>query len=164
MVASDVMSVAVKLYRTPDRLTLAAPTPGLLPQDITVEVTASGQLIVGSRVRGITADAQLFHRFDAKTGRVEETRDLLLDEWAVGPYRRVLDLPNPVNGSLATATYGNGVLVVTLPIAERTTPAHICLEAIGMGRGERVGSLGHPIQPTTTAEHVQLAHRARLHP
>ena len=113
-------SIAVKLYRTPDRLTLAAPVPGLLPQDITVEITDGGQLIVRGPLRGITADAQLFHRLDTSINpqglreSFEETRESLLDEWTVGPYRRVIDLPNPVDGSLATATYGNGVLVITL--------------------------------------------------
>jgi len=157
-------SIAVKLYRTPDRLTLAAPVPGLLPQDITVEITDGGQLIVRGPLRGITADAQLFHRLDTSINpqglreSFEETRESLLDEWTAGPYRRVIDLPNPVDGSLATATYGNGVLVITLPIAERTTPAQISLVPIGIGRGERVGSLGHPIQPSSTVEHVQRAH------
>src|SRR3954447_1904521 len=100
-------SIAVKLYRTPDRLTLAAPVPGLLPQDITVEVTAADQVIVRAPLRGITADAQLFHRFEpVPVGNeavtvVEETRELLLDEWSAGPYQRAVDLPNPVNGPLA---------------------------------------------------------------
>jgi HSP20 family protein len=158
--------VAVKLYRTPDRLTVAAPMLGLLPQDISVEVTARGQLVLRGPVRGITADVQLFHRLDTQTDAahpgepVEETRELLLDEWSVGPYHRTLDLPNPVNGTLATATYGNGVLVVTLPIAERTTAAQLSLDPIGIGRGERVGSIGHPIQPSSTAEHARVAHHA----
>lgn len=157
-------SIVVKLYRTPDRLTLAAIIPGLLPQDITVEVTAVGQVILRGPLRGITADAQLFHRFETTTGGdkevkvVEETRESLLDEWSAGPYQRVVDLPNPVNGPLATATYGNGVLVVALPIAETTTAAHIQLQPIGVGRGEYIGSRGHPVQPSSTAEHVQLAH------
>jgi hypothetical protein len=51
-----------------------------------------------------------------------------------------------------------GVLVIALPVAERTTPAQISLVPIGIGRGERVGSLGHPVQPSSTVEHVQRAH------
>jgi HSP20 family protein len=159
-------ALPVKLYRTPDRLTVAAPMVGLHPRDITVEVTASGQLVLRGPVRGITADVQLFHRLEKRADAsqsgepVEETRELLLDEWSVGPYHRTLELPNPVDGMLATATYGNGVLVVTLPIAERTTAAQLSLDSIGIGRGERVGSLGHPIQPSSTAEHVQVAHHA----
>jgi HSP20 family protein len=161
-------SVAVKLYRTPDRLTLAAPLPGLVPTDIRVEVTAAGQLILEAPARGITADAQIFHRidtpWDSRHGEevVEETRTLLLDEWSVGPYRRVVDLPNLVNATLATATFGNGVLVVTLPIAQKTTPARLILEPIGVGRGERVGSFGHPIQPSSTTDHILLAHPTAL--
>lgn len=157
-------SIAVKLYRTPDRLTLAAPVPGLLPQDITIEVAAAGQVTVRGPVRGITADAQLFHRFetpavgDEGVKVTEETRESLIDEWSAGPYQRVVDLPSPVNGPLATATYGNGVLVVALPVAATTTPAQFQLQPIGIGRGEYVGSRGHPVQPSSTAEHVQFAH------
>jgi HSP20 family protein len=167
MATPFMQAVAVKMYRTPDRLTLAAPLPGLLPRDITIEVTAAGRLVISAPVRGATADVQLFHRSDlgsphARTAPVEEARELLVDEWCVGPYRRELDLPNPVDGSLATATYGNGVLVVALPVAPRTTPARFSLEPIGVGRGERVGSRGHPVQPSSTVEHMLLAHQAEF--
>jgi hypothetical protein len=83
----------------------------------------------------------------------EETREVLLDEWQVGGYHRDLELPLGVDGTRATVTYGNGVLVVALPIAEGTRPARLVLEAAGPDRGERVGSAGHPVQPLTTDEH-----------
>ena len=58
------------------------------------------------------------------------------------------------------ASDGNGVLVVALPLAKRTVPARVSLERVGIGRGERVGSVGHPIEPRSTDEHVHTAHRA----
>lgn len=52
------------------------------------------------------------------------------------PYRRNLALPNPVAGEGATVTYGNGVLVVVLPIVATTRPATLRLERTGPARGE----------------------------
>ena len=48
--------VPIKLYRTPDRLTVAAPMPGLLPEDITIEVTANRHLGLQGGLRGVPAD------------------------------------------------------------------------------------------------------------
>jgi HSP20 family protein len=159
--------VPIKLYRTADRITVAAPMPGLLAQDFTIEITRENRLVLRGAVRGITADVQVFHRL-APGGRsgnsrprlIEERRELLIDEWTVGSYHRELDLPTPVDGTLATATYGNGILVVTLPVAKRVKPARLSLEPTGISRGEHVGSAGHPIRPRSTAEHLQAAHHA----
>ncbi len=46
-------SLPVKLYRTPDRLVVAAPMAGLQPEDIRVDVTADGQLILEGGLRGV---------------------------------------------------------------------------------------------------------------
>jgi HSP20 family protein len=160
--------VPIKLYRTPDRLTVAAPMPGLLPEDITIEVTANHHLVLHGALRGVPADVQVFRRLERPHGRsrrkqpkvVEEQREMLVDEWTVGSYQREIELPMPVDGTLATATYGNGVLVVALPLAKRTSPARVNLERVGMSRGERVGSVGHPVEPRSTAEHVHAAHHS----
>jgi HSP20 family protein len=160
--------VPIKLYRTPDRLTVAAPMPGLLPEDITIEVTPNNQLVLHGALRGIPADVQVFRRLEQPSGRsrrkrpkvVEEQREMLLDEWTVGSYQRGIELPMPVDATLATATYGNGVLVVALPLAKRTIPARVNLERVGISRGERVGSVGHPVEPRSTDEHVHAAHHS----
>ena len=151
--------VPVNVFRTPDRLTVAAPMPGLLPEDVAIEVTADNRLVLHGALRGVPADIQIYHR-PARAGRVgskvvEEERELLVEEWTVGSYHRELDLPAPVNGRLATATYGNGVVVVALPIARKTVPARIELESVGQARGERVGSVGHPLKPVSTKDRVR---------
>ena len=120
--------VPVKVYRTRERLTIAAPMPGMEPADITVEITEDGRLILDGALRGA----------------LKGVKDLVIDEWSVGGYHRELPLPNSVDGTGGTVTYGNGVLVVTLPVAEQTRPATLLLEALGPGRGERVGITGHP--------------------
>jgi HSP20 family protein len=73
-------------------------------------------------------------------GALKGEKELLADEWSVGPYRRSLALPSPVDGPGATVTYGNGVLVVVLPIASTTRPATIRLERTGPARGEGTGA------------------------
>jgi HSP20 family protein len=43
----------VKLYRSEERLTIAAPLPGLEPQDISVDITSEGQLVIEGKARGV---------------------------------------------------------------------------------------------------------------
>jgi hypothetical protein len=61
------------------------------------------QLVLGGAVRGIYAGLELFHRLQEQSDitqnpeTVEVTRELLLDEWAVGPYHRILDVPRSLS-------------------------------------------------------------------
>lgn len=129
--------IPVKVYRTEDRISVAAPMPGLESDNITVEVTPQNHLVLRGAVRGL----------------LKGDKQLLVDEWSVGDYHRDLELPAPVNGSEANVTYGNGVVVVALPVADKTTPAHLQMRTIYDSKGERVGNAGHPPQPMTTAQH-----------
>ena len=106
---------------------IAAPMPGLEPEDINVRVDANGHLIIDGIIRGLLKDV----------------KELLIDEWSVGSYHRELDLPNPVDAVHANITYGNGVLVVAFPISEQTTPASVTLQKTGTEHGEYVGHTGH---------------------
>lgn len=134
----------VKMYQTTHRLVVAAPMPGLEPGDILVRVTTGGALELHGKRRGPRQDEM----------------NLLLDEWGVGPYERTLSLPCPVDGPHADVTYGNGVLVVALPKSTRMEPADLPLERVGLARGQRVGSHGKGLTPTTTEEHRQGQARA----
>ncbi len=122
-----IQSVPVKVYRSTDRITVATPLPGLQPEDILVTVTEEGHLVIHGEVRGMLKDI----------------KELLVDEWSVGEYHRALELADPVDGSQANATYGNGVLVVSLPRAAYSTAAVLKLEKVGLDHGERVGLAGH---------------------
>jgi HSP20 family protein len=119
--------IPVKVYRTPDCITVAAPMPGLQPEDIAVEVTADGRLRLAGELRGA----------------LKGMKDLLVDEWSVGAYERSLELPSPVNGETANVTYGNGVLVVALPVAAMTRPARLSLVATSLDHGAYFGYAGH---------------------
>jgi HSP20 family protein len=146
-------SIPVKLYRTADRLVIAAPMAGMRPEDVTIEVTVSGRLILQSRPRGVLR-AELFdvavtvdRDGDQEVWTREqwqETKEVVLDEWSTRDYYRELDLPAAVDAALGTVTYGNGVLVIALPVAETVRSARLQLVRLGEGRGERVGSVGHP--------------------
>ncbi len=125
--------IPVKIYRTDQRLMVAAPMAGLEPENIVVEVTAEDRLILHGDLRG----------------RLKEVKELLLDEWSVGVYHRELALPVAVNAMCANVTYGNGVLIVTLPISQQTHPARLTLERLAPTHGERKGNVGHP--PTCVA-------------
>jgi len=116
---AKIQQVPLKVYRTTDRLTVAAPMAGMEPTNLTIEVTDDGRLLLDGEVRGLLKDA----------------KELLLDEWSVGAYYRDYTLPVPVDGSQAMATYGNGVLVVTFPISERLVPARLTLSSTGTAHG-----------------------------
>jgi HSP20 family molecular chaperone IbpA len=125
--------LTVKLYRTSELVTVAAPMPGLGPGDIAVVVSPERRLVIVGRLCADDADATC--------GTLKQpAKDVLLDEWEVGPYRRELDLPCVVDGGAATVTYGNGILVVALPVAQVTRPARLTLENVSSGvRAARVG-------------------------
>jgi HSP20 family protein len=118
--------ILVKMYRTAERLMIATPVPGLHPEDIRVKVTADNHLIIDGEVRGMLKDI----------------KELLLDEWSVGSYHRDLELPNTVDAARANLSYGNGVLVVALPISRQTIPADLRLEKTGTDHGGRAGHSG----------------------
>ena len=122
-----VQQIPVKVYRTSDRLMVAAPMPGLEPADVLVQVTNEGHLLLQGELRGM----------------LKNVKELLMDEWSVGGYYRELALPNAVDGMHANVTYGNGVVVVVLPISNQTTGANLTLETIGPARGQQVGNVGH---------------------
>jgi len=90
--------IPVKVYRTGERLMIAAPMAGLEPENMLVEVTHDGRLILHGDQRAM----------------LKEVKELLVDEWSVGVYHRELALPVPVNAVCANVTYGNGVLLVAI--------------------------------------------------
>jgi HSP20 family protein len=138
---TEPVPLPVKVYRSLDLLTVAAPMAGLGADDITVEVTDDGRLVLDGRLCPVS---KLDYR--DPTG----SKDVLVNEWVFGSYHRQLSLGMPVDGPSATVTYGNGVLVVALPLSERTRPARLSLRPIGSTRGERVGNPDHP--PHSSAE------------
>ena len=119
--------IPVKVYRTAERLMIVAPMAGLEPENIVVEVTNDDHLILHGDQRAL----------------LKGVKELLLDEWSVGVYHRELALPVPVNATCANVTYGNGVLMVALPISDQTFPAQLTLERVTPTHGQHKGNAGH---------------------
>jgi len=128
-------NMPVKIYRTALRVMAAVPMPGLEPNDISVEITPAATLVIRGRLRG----------------ELKGLKDELLNEWSAGDYEREISLPEPVDGEIANVTYGNGVLVVVLPIASKTRPAHLTLTTLTATRGLHAGNMGRPIRPYARA-------------
>jgi HSP20 family protein len=117
--SAKIQQIPLKVYRSAERLTIATPMAGMEPEAITVEITDDNHLLLDGEVRGVLKDVN----------------ELLLDEWSVGAYYRDYQLPETVDGSQAMATYGNGVLVVSIPIVARTVPARLTLSSTGIAHG-----------------------------
>ena len=100
--------------------------PGIEPEDVLVDVTEKSLIIQGD-IRALLKDF----------------KELLIDEWSVGSYYRELPLPAAVDGKRANVTYGNGVLMVVLPISDQTSPARLTLERVTPTHGEHKGNAGH---------------------
>jgi HSP20 family protein len=127
-------NVPVRLYQTDDRLMLVAPMPGLEPENIAITIDGTRVVIHGD-----------------ERGPHQHDRDLLLEEWTIGPYDREVELPQAVDGKITNATYDNGVLVLAMPKAQagQGSRAEIKLNARESTRGQRVGHVGRDVQPTS---------------
>jgi len=111
------------LYKVDDHYVLTADLPGVDPGSVDVSVD-NGTLT-------LTA-----HR----SARSEDSVQWLTSERFFGTYRRQLSLGEGIDTSRITATYENGVLTVTIPLAERAKPRRI---AVSHAAGSK------PIEPTT---------------
>jgi HSP20 family protein len=139
MATDNEKQIPVRIYRREHLFVIAAPLAGMEPENINIR-------IAGKRV---TIEAR-------RTVPAGDDLELLKDEWTIGPCHREIVLPQNVDGSLANATYGNGVLVLTLPKAAASTgngPVEFKLTTVGLARGEHVGHMGHHIRPTTMRAH-----------
>ena len=111
------------LCKLDDHYVLTADLPGVDPGSVDVDVD-NGTLTISA------------HR----TARSEDSVQWLTNERFFGTYRRQLSLGDGVDAAAISATYENGVLTVTIPVAEKAKPRKI---AIAHNETQR------SIQPTT---------------
>src|SRR5260370_42113673 len=90
--------IPVKVYRTDQRLMVAAPMAGLEPENIVIEVTVEDRLILHGDLRC----------------RLKEVKELLRDEWSAGRYHRVSALPVAGIATCADVTLDKAVLMLSL--------------------------------------------------
>lgn len=139
MAQPPTQSIPVQVHQSDSQIVLAAPMPGLEPQDISVLIRGDKVTIHGSY-----------------RGSRREQEDVFLAEWTIGPYTREVVLPQPVNGPLTNATYGNGVLVLAMPKRQddkANGDAAFQIEVVQATLGQRIGHIGSELRPTTTQEH-----------
>lgn len=89
---------AAELTETKDALNLRLELPGMSPEDVDIEVTANAVKVVAER----------------KAEHREDTRS----EFYYGKYQRVIPLKARIQNTNVTAEYKDGILNLTLPLAE----------------------------------------------
>ncbi len=121
----------INVYQEGDRLMIAAPMPGMEPQDIHVTLEGT-RLVIHAGLRG--------------PGQ-QRDKSFVLQEWTSGPYERTIQLPQQVDGSRANATYDNGILVLMFPLNTHAVSAHLHMIKVGTAKGQLVGQRGHHPRP-----------------
>lgn len=123
---TDPTAIPVNLFENNRELLVVAPMPGVAPEDISVDVTDGGELVLRA----------------AQHGEGQERIAYLQREWSYGPYERRVSLPYAVDSLRANVSYDNGVLTLALPRADATEPRTIVLERTGHARGVSAGHSG----------------------
>ena len=99
------------LYRSGDHYVLHADLPGVDPGSVDVSVD-NGTLTVRAE----------------RSGGTEESVEWLTSERFTGSYLRQLSLGDGIDADRIAATYENGVLTVTIPMAEKAKPRRIQID------------------------------------
>lgn len=123
---TDAMAIPINLFENDRELVVVTPMPGVEPEDITIEVTDTGEMTLRAVERGPGQE------------RIEH----LLHEWTYGPYQRTIKLPRSVDARRANLTFDNGVLTLSLPKVLDGVPGTLRLEDRGGGRGFARGHVG----------------------
>ena len=102
------------LYRAGDHYVLHADLPGVDP----------GSVDIGVDNNTLTIKAE-------RTGRSEDNVQWIASERFTGTYLRQLSLGEGVDTENISASYENGVLTVTIPVADRAKPRRVPIETCG---------------------------------
>jgi HSP20 family protein len=101
---SALWAPAVEVSQTDSQYVVRAELPGLKPDDVQIEVTEDGLTLSGERTFERDLDKGGIHRTEIRYGR----------------FYRVIPLPDGASVDHAKAKFENGVLEVTVPLAEET--------------------------------------------
>lgn len=96
------------IYRSADHYVLHADLPGIDPGSVEVNVD-NGTLTIRAE----------------RSGRTEQDVQWLTNERFTGTFQRQLSLGEGIDTEAISATYDNGVLSVTIPVAEKAKPRRI---------------------------------------
>ncbi|NEE02454.1 Hsp20/alpha crystallin family protein [Phytoactinopolyspora halotolerans] len=115
--ARNAATMPMDLYRTEDHYVLHFDLPGIDPGSIDVSVENSTLTVRAER-----------------TGRSRENVQWLARERAVGTYARQLNLGDGLSLDKIDATYADGVLTLTIPVAEQAKPRRIEVTRADVGQ------------------------------
>ena len=103
----------VNLYEDKDTVYVEALAPGLDPASVNVSVARNTLTLSGEKRRAATeVKPEAFHR----------------EERAAGKFVRSIELPVEVDEGRVKAEYRNGLLLVTVPKAEKAKPRQISVQ------------------------------------
>jgi len=102
------------LYRSGDHYVLHADLPGIDPGTVDVSVD-NGTLTIRAE----------------RSSRTDDGVEWLASERFTGSYMRQLALGDGIDADRIGATYENGVLTLTLPVAEKAKPRRIDIAVTG---------------------------------
>jgi HSP20 family protein len=105
---SSLWAPAIEVSQRDGQYLIHADLPGLKPEDVKVEVREGALIIEGERKFEREEDRGRMHRTELRYGR----------------FARVIPLPEEANTENAQAKFENGVLEVTVPIAEQQSNRH----------------------------------------
>ncbi len=106
-------AVPMDVYQQDSNVIVKASVPGVKPEDIDVSVTGNTLTIKG----------------EVKEEKEIKEENVIRRERCVGAFSRSMTLPSPVDTNKAKATFENGVLTLSLPMAEEAKPKEIKIQA-----------------------------------
>lgn len=106
-------SPAIDMYQTSDDVVVKATLPGLKAED--VDITVTGETLT---LRG-----------EFKQEAEQKNTNYHIREHRSGSFERAILLPTDVQANKAKADFENGILTITMPIAEEVKPKSINIKA-----------------------------------
>jgi len=104
---------AIDMYQTEDAVVVKATLPGLMAEDVDITITGETLTLRGEYKQENEQNNARYH----------------IREQHYGSFERSLLLPTDVKADKAMADFENGVLTVTMPIAEEVKPKSITIKA-----------------------------------
>lgn len=103
---------AVDVHETADAYVFTAELPGMKADAVQLEVKDNTLTIKGERPSVSLKEGERFHHQERPAGR----------------FARVFRLPKPVDADSVTATYRDGILIVTVPLRTEAKPRKILVQ------------------------------------
>jgi HSP20 family protein len=131
-------SMPVDVYRAGDEFVALIDVPGVNPESI--EVTADEHVLT----------------VKAERSETHQSADKLVTERRTGVFTRQLRLGDGLDVDRVQASYENGVLKVTIPVAEKAKPRKVQISVTPAVQAEQT-ELANGSEPTADAEVAKVA-------